>query len=59
MKNLVSIDVKTTGLDPNGYQILSIGAICPTNHAEFYQETPHKELIVYKFAGKMNKYLQL
>ena len=55
MKNLVSIDLETTGLDPNRHQILSIGAVCPVNHAEFYEEVAHKELIVDKFAGKMNK----
>ncbi len=38
MSNIVSIDIETTGLDPNKHQILSIGAVCLTNNAEFYEE---------------------
>ena len=55
MKNLVSIDLETTGLDPNRHQILSIGAVNPQTKEEFYVEVAHKELIVDKFAGEMNK----
>lgn len=55
MTNLVSISVKTTGLNPNKHRILSIGAVCWKNSKEFYAEVSHEELFVTKTSGEMNK----
>ncbi len=55
MDNLISVYLETTGLDPNKHQILSIGAVNPSDYGEFYQEISHNDLVVNKLAGKMNK----
>ena len=44
--NLISIDIETTGLDPNKHNVVSIGAVNPLDGYEFYREIYYKDLVV-------------
>lgn len=52
---ILSVDLETTGLDPNKHFVLSIGAVCPSTHSHFYVEFDWKELLVCPKAMKVNQ----
>ena len=53
--NIISIDIETTGLDPQKHNILSIGAVNPINGEEFYRELYYKDLCVCAETGSLFK----
>ena len=44
--NIISLDIETTGLDPDKHNVLSIGAVNPTDGYEFYREIYYEDLYV-------------
>ena len=53
--NINSIDVETSGLDPNKHSILSIGIVNLQTKKDFYQQIRHAELLVEPGALEVNK----
>ena len=44
--NIISLDIETTGLDPQKHNVISIGAVSLWNDEEFYREIYYKDLCV-------------
>jgi DNA polymerase III epsilon subunit-like protein len=44
--NIISLDIETTGLDPDKHNVISIGAVNPKDGYEFYREIYYKDLFV-------------
>jgi len=44
--NIISLDLETTGLDPNKHNVISIGAVNLIDDDEFYREIYYKDLFV-------------
>jgi len=52
---IISLDIETTGLDPNRHQILSIGACTLDGGIQFYREVIHEEVTLTMGAMRVNK----
>lgn len=46
MNTIISLDIETTGLDPNKHDILSIGAVNVKTNDHFYAQIKHRDLCV-------------
>jgi DNA polymerase III epsilon subunit-like protein len=44
--NIISLDIETTGLDADKHNVISIGAVNPTDGYEFYREIYYEDLYV-------------
>lgn len=44
--NIISLDIETTGLDPDKHNVISIGAVNSIDDDEFYREIYYKDLCV-------------
>lgn len=44
--NIISLDIETTGLDPDKHNVISIGAVNSIDDDEFYREIYYKDLYV-------------
>lgn len=57
IERIVSIDIETTGLDPNVHSMLSMGAVDLESQSQFYMAIDVKNFTVSKEAFNMNKKL--